>query len=115
MPINNGSTYTEEAPNTASLASDHIESAASEAQKKVADLGRTAAEKIDQNRAAAADGLQNAASKLHEKAEALPGGEKVTSVAHNAADKLTATAEYVRQNNVNSMIADIQNMVRNNP
>ncbi|MCU1237162.1 MAG: Late embryosis abundant protein [Candidatus Solibacter sp.] len=99
----------------ASNAADKISDAASQAKNKVADLGRTAAEKIDNNRQAAAGGLQDAASTLREKADSLPGGEKVSNLAHSAADKLNATAEYVREHDVNSMVADLEQLVRNNP
>jgi ElaB/YqjD/DUF883 family membrane-anchored ribosome-binding protein len=99
----------------ASNAADKIAEAASQARNKAADLGRGAAEKIDQNRQAAAGGLQQAASTLHQKADSLPGGPRVTSFAHTAADKLEATAGYLRENDVNSMIEDLQRFIRRNP
>ncbi len=98
-----------------SMVSDKLSDAATQAKAKVSNLGRTAADKIDQNRDAAAGGLASAASTLHEKADALPGGEKVTSLAHTAADKLSSTADYVRQNDVNSMMSDLERLVKNNP
>ena len=72
-------------------------------------------DKVDDNREAAAGGLAAAASSLHEKADALPGGEKVASIAHSAADKLSGTADYVRDHDVNSMMADLQRLVKANP
>jgi ElaB/YqjD/DUF883 family membrane-anchored ribosome-binding protein len=88
---------------------------ASQVKDKVADLGRSAADKIDANRDAAASGLESAANTLHEKAESLPGGEKVVSLAHSTADKLSSTAEYVREHDVRSMMADVEQLVKNNP
>jgi len=82
---------------------------------KVASAGRAAAEKIDANRQGAASGLESAASTLHEKADSLPGGEKVSGLAHAAADKLDATAEYVRDHDVSGMAADVERFVRKNP
>ena len=82
---------------------------------KVASVGRAAAEKIDANRQGAASGLESAASSLHEKADGLPGGEKVSELAHATADKLEATAEYVRDNDVSGMAADLERVVRKNP
>ena len=82
---------------------------------KVAELGRTAANKIDENRDAAASGLESAASALHEKADSLPGGEKVTSLAHATAQKLSTSADYVREHDVNRMMADVETLVKNNP
>ena len=82
---------------------------------KVASAGRAAAEKIDANRQSAASGLENAASTLHDKADSLPGGEKVSEFAHAAADKLGATADYVRRHDVSGMAADLEQIVRKNP
>ena len=64
---------------------------------------------------AAAGGLEQAASALHDKAESLPGGEKVTGLAHATADKLSSTADYVREHDVNRMMADVETLVKNNP
>jgi ElaB/YqjD/DUF883 family membrane-anchored ribosome-binding protein len=78
-------------------------------------LGRTAAAKIDENRDAATSGLETAASTLREKADSLPGGDKVTSLAHTTADKLSSTADYVREHDLTSMMADVERLVKNNP
>jgi len=86
-----------------------------EACSKVSDLGRTATDKIDEDRGAVATGLDKAASALHEKAESLPGGEKVTSLAHATADKLSSTADYIRDHDVNRMMADVETLVKRNP
>ena len=79
---------------------EKISEVASQVKDKVSDLGQTAVDKIDENRASAAGGLESAAHTLHEKADSLPGGEKVASLAHSTADKLSSTAEYVREHNV---------------
>jgi ElaB/YqjD/DUF883 family membrane-anchored ribosome-binding protein len=94
---------------------DRISDAASQAKDKMAELGRTTADKIDQNRDSAASSLETAAATIHQKADNLPGGEKVTNLAHTAADKLSSTAEYVRQHDVNGMMADVERVVKNNP
>jgi ElaB/YqjD/DUF883 family membrane-anchored ribosome-binding protein len=99
----------------ASGVSDTISNAASTAQRRASELGRTAASTVDENRDAAASGLQSAASTLHEKADSLPGGEKVTTLAHSAADTLSSTADYVREHDVNSMMSDLERLVKNNP
>jgi hypothetical protein len=105
-------------PSTGSAASelgDQLSDFASTAKDKASALGRTTADKIDDNREAAAGGLAAAASTLHEKADALPGGEKVASIAHSAADKLSGTADYVREHDVNGMMADLERLVKANP
>jgi ElaB/YqjD/DUF883 family membrane-anchored ribosome-binding protein len=94
---------------------EQVSDTATQVKDKVSDLGRTAADKIDENRDAAAGGLEKAASTLHEKAESLPGGETVTNLAHATADKLSSTANYVREHDVNRMMADIETLVKNNP
>lgn len=86
-----------------------------EAKAKASGVGQMAADKIDEKRGAAARGLDSAADTLHDKADKLPGGEKVASAAHTAADALASTAEYVRENNLKSMMADMQSLVKNNP
>lgn len=92
-----------------------LSEAAGQVKDKVMTMGRTAADKIDEKRDAAAGGLEKAASALHEKADSLPGGEKVTSLAHATAEKLNSTADYVREHDVNRMMVDVETVVKNNP
>jgi len=98
-----------------STVSEKVSDAAGQVKDKVSDLGRTAADKIDENRDAAAGRIERAASALHEKADGLPGGKKVSSFAHATADKLSSTADYVREHDVNRMMADVVTVVKNNP
>ncbi len=98
-----------------STVGEKVSEGATQVKEKVSDLGRSAADKIDENRGAAASGLQKAATAIHEKADGLPGGEKVTSMAHAAADKLSSTADYVRDHDVNKMMADVEALVKRNP
>ena len=94
---------------------EKLSDTAAHVKDKVSELGRTAADKVDENRGAAAGGLDQAASAIHDKADYLPGGEKVTGLAHAAADKLSSTADYVREHDVNRMMADVETLVKNNP
>ena len=103
------------AADMASAAGEQTGSISSQAKDKISDMGRTVADKIDDTRGSVAGGLKTAASTLHEKAEGLPGGEKVSDLAHSAADKLSSTADYVRRHDVNSMMSDVQEMVKKNP
>ena len=114
MPMNNTSfgTPVMEEPSTLG---EKISSTATEVKDKMSDFGRTAVDKIDESRDTAAGGLEQAATALHGKAEGLPGGEKVTSLAHATADKLTSTADYVRDHDVNQMMADVETLFKNNP
>ncbi len=114
MP-NKATSFKDPVQDDSSTLGEKISDTATQVKDKVSDLGRTAADKIDENRGAAAGGLEKAASALHEKAESLPGGEKVTSLAHATADKLNSTADYVREHDVNRMMADVETLVKNNP
>ena len=92
-----------------------ISDTARQMRNKVSDFGRSTADKIDENRDAAASGLQKAAMAIHDNAGSLPGGEKVTGLAHDAANSLSSTANYVRDHDVNKMMADVESLVKNNP
>ncbi len=94
---------------------DKVTDAVEQTKSKLTEFGTTAAGKIDQNRTAAASGLEGAAATLHQRADQLPGGEKVANLAHSAADRLNATAGYVRQNDLNSMRSDVEALVKKNP
>jgi hypothetical protein len=66
-------------------------------------------EKIDYSRQPTADALQQTASSLHS------GGEKISGVAHSAADGIQATADYVRETDVKGMANDVMGLVRRHP
>jgi ElaB/YqjD/DUF883 family membrane-anchored ribosome-binding protein len=95
--------------------SDRVSEAVEQTKSKLTEFGSAAADKFEQNRVSAASGLEGAAGTLHQRADQLPGGEKVSNMAHSAADKLSATAEYVRQNDLNSMMSDVEDLVKKNP
>ncbi len=114
MPNNAAATFTDQRGDEQSLG-EKLSDTAGQVKDKVGVLGRNAADKVDENRDAAASGLDKAASALHDKAESLPGGEKVTSLAHAAADRMTSTADYVREHDVDGMMKDVESLVKNNP
>ena len=76
---------------------------------KAQDVGARAAQRADQARVGAAAGLESVASTLHEK------GERVASAAHSAADAVTYGAEYLRENDVQTMLSDLMEVIRRNP
>jgi ElaB/YqjD/DUF883 family membrane-anchored ribosome-binding protein len=88
---------------------------AAQVRGQVSGLARAAVDRIDANRSTTADRLETAASTLRDKAASLPGGEKVTEVAHATADRLNATADYVRARDINTMSRDVVTLVKNNP
>jgi ABC-type transporter Mla subunit MlaD len=88
---------------------DQVTDAAFQIKDKVNDLSRSASEKIDAARAAAAAGLNETASALHN------GGETVADLAHDAADKLSSSAKYLRCNDVPGIFSDLRGIVKKNP
>ncbi|MEO8662373.1 MAG: hypothetical protein ABI693_28180 [Bryobacteraceae bacterium] len=88
---------------------DSFTGGASEVKDKIAGMGRAAAASIDKSREPAADRLDGAATALHDSAENISGA------AHAAAGKLNSAAVYVRENDVDSMMADVGQFVRKNP
>lgn len=100
---------------TSSSVSEKAADVTAQVRDKAADLGRMAADKIDENREGAATRLDRAAAALDEKADSLPGGERVADMAHAAAGKVSATADYVRTHDANRMVWDVERLVKNNP
>jgi ElaB/YqjD/DUF883 family membrane-anchored ribosome-binding protein len=94
---------------------DAADTTVSKVTDKVTETATHVKDTVDANRNVAAHGLEQAASTIREKAGSLPGGETVTDLAHTAADKLAATAGYVKETDVSTMMADVETLVKNNP
>lgn len=86
-----------------------------EAQRQAAEAGRKTLGQIDQQQQTAASGPEAAASTLHQSAERLRGGEKVSKAAHATADKVRQTADFVREHDVNAMVQNVQDLVKRHP
>jgi len=95
--------------------SGQVSDAVTSVKDKAQDLGKLASDKLTESRTSAANGLANAASTIHQKADTLPGGDTVHSMAHSTADKLAATSDYVRSHEMKDVIADLEQVVRRNP
>jgi ElaB/YqjD/DUF883 family membrane-anchored ribosome-binding protein len=76
---------------------------------KIQDVGARAAQRADQARVGAAAGLDTVASTLHEKSD------RVATAAHSAADAVASGAEYLRDNDVQTMMSDLMEVIRRNP
>jgi ElaB/YqjD/DUF883 family membrane-anchored ribosome-binding protein len=90
------------------------------AEERVKEVGHEAMEAIDGKRVSAADSLAGAATNLHSTADKAAelgqkGGEKVSNFAHGAADKLQASADYVRDHDFKDMMQSVEGFVRRNP
>jgi ElaB/YqjD/DUF883 family membrane-anchored ribosome-binding protein len=86
-----------------------------EARESQSDVAETATDKVNEGREVAANRLENVASTVHERADQLPGGPKVKKFAHGAADRLSTTADYLRNRDATRMMADVESLVKNNP
>jgi ElaB/YqjD/DUF883 family membrane-anchored ribosome-binding protein len=94
---------------TAAKVQEVITDKAHEAKEKVAEFGRRAVDKIDAQREPTASALGQTASALHDK------GNQAANVAHRTAEKIQATADYIRDNDVKSMVDDVSSLVRRYP
>ena len=90
-------------------ASSEAAGACTTLKSKAQEVGARAAQRADQARVSAAAGLDTVASNLHER------GDRVASAAHSAADAVTHGAEYLRANDVETMMGDLVNVIRRNP
>ena len=86
-----------------------------EARDATFDAAYAATKKVDEARPVVVERLETAASTIEERAERVPGGQKVKEFAQAAADSLSTTADYVRSHDARRMITDVETVVRNNP
>ena len=83
--------------NSAESVAERASSRASDIKESVSDMARTAA------------------SAVRDRADQLPGGQKVQQFAQAAAERLGTTADYVRSHDGKRMLADVQRVVKSNP
>ena len=102
-----------EAANTETGIREQVTQRATQVKEKVADLGRKAGDKIDEQRVRTADTFDNTASALHE------GGDRLASSTSNAvhatADKIQTAANYLREHDARAMMNDFEGLVRRYP
>lgn len=72
-------------------------------------------EKVDQQRERASHGLEAAVSQVREHAEQIPGGERTTDIANQAADSVQGVASYIQDHDVSAMMTDVERIVRDHP
>jgi ElaB/YqjD/DUF883 family membrane-anchored ribosome-binding protein len=88
---------------------DQFSEKVADVKEKVSDFGRDTARKLDESRASAAGALEQTASSLQ------ASGNKLSGVAQAAADRVQATANYVRQTDLRGMVDDLQGVVKRYP
>jgi ElaB/YqjD/DUF883 family membrane-anchored ribosome-binding protein len=82
---------------------------AAQAKDAAVDFGRKTVEHIDAQRVPAAGALDETASTLDEQVD------RVAASARATADKLHATADYVRNQDIKAMAKDVEGLVRRYP
>ena len=93
-----------------------VESTLDDVAERIREKGRKAVASIDGRRMAAADGLEGAARGLHDKADAIAGGgERLSKVTHEVADRVDGASRYVREKDARDMLADVESIVRAHP
>lgn len=92
-----------------------VERRVADAGNVVSETASTAAQRIDEGRSATAAQLDSVAARVQERAGDLPGGERVREFARAAADRLSTTADYVREHDISRMRGDVETLVKNNP
>jgi len=88
-------------------------SAATGEKLRAADLGRKAADTVDQARSSVAAGLSTAAGALEDSTD--EGGRRTRRAAQATAKALSRGADYLRDNSVRDMAGDAMDVVKNNP
>ena len=101
--------------NSAEAVGERVGNRANAIKDSMSDMARTATQTADEGRQTVADRLGSAASAVRDRADQLPGGPKVQQFAHAAAEQLSTTADYMRNNDAKRMLADVERVVKNNP
>ncbi len=96
-----------------SKTASHLGEEISSTVNKVADLGRTAGEKLDEVRCGTADALADAASSV--RTTGRQGSDAIEGLAKDTADKLDSTAAYVRNHDLGDMLGTFRQVVRRHP
>jgi hypothetical protein len=88
-------------------------SAATGEKVRAADLGRKAADTVDQARSSVAAGLSTAADALEDSANET--AKRTRRAAQATAKALSRGADYLRDNSAGDMMGDAMDVVKNNP
>ena len=91
----------------------HVHEEAAALGQKASEFGRTAVGALDAQRSTAASGIESAATALHANADRLPA--TVGKFAHQTADTVSATADYVRDNTMRDVVTDLTSYVKAHP
>ena len=87
----------------------NIAEKASDAKEAIDEFGRKAADSLEHSRESTAKALHKTANSLE------TGADQFSDFGHLAAEKLHATADYVRETDIESIGQDLQGMVKRYP
>jgi hypothetical protein len=112
--------YNNSETGAAAAARMKLSETATDVKEKAADMGRRAADSIDNSRESAAGALDGTASSLHSSADSMSSAahtaaDKLQTAAHSTADKVQATADYVRNTDLKGMVDDLTGVVKRYP
>jgi len=94
---------------------DQVKDQAAKVKDQAAKYGQKAVEAVDASRSSAASSLENAAAGIRDNADRLPGGPQVGQFARQTADKLGATADYLREHEAKDIVSDFQSFLKAHP
>jgi ElaB/YqjD/DUF883 family membrane-anchored ribosome-binding protein len=86
-----------------------VSDAARDLRQKVSDVSQRAADTVDEQRFRAAGGLDTAADRLNQ------SGDGVRNFARGTADKLGATADYLRNHDARDIVDDVKSFAKAHP
>jgi hypothetical protein len=70
---------------------------------------------LDEKKDALARGFDAAAAALEARADSLPGGPKAARAAQSAAEAMAVAADYVRDQDFEDMVSDVQEIAKRHP
>ena len=87
----------------------NLKDKAQDAKESLNDLGRKTADRIDDSREPTANALAWTATSLHSRTD------KMSQLAHSAADRIQVGANYLRERDVERIVEDVRGMVKKYP
>jgi hypothetical protein len=106
-------TWVSDLSESAAKVGDKIADAASQVRERASEFGRSAAQKVDEQRASTAATLKSTADSLRSSGQS--SSQAISDAANRTAEKLDSTANYVRDHDFRGMVGDIQRVIRRNP
>jgi ElaB/YqjD/DUF883 family membrane-anchored ribosome-binding protein len=94
---------------TAARMKRNLKDKTQDAKESLNDLGRKTADRIDGSRESTANALAWTATSLHSRTD------KMSQLAHSAADRIQVGANYLRERDVERIVEDVRGVVKKYP